>query len=64
MTTVRKMDQHFLRQAEALIPADVKMISGCEDFQTLADVSNACNKFNLLDPAGRSGGVSPNQSYC
>merc|ERR1719232_119223 len=32
------------------------MISGCEDFQTSADVSNV-TKFGLPDPAGRAGGA-------
>ena len=29
-----------LEQAEKLIPAEVRMISGCKDSQTSADVSN------------------------
>jgi len=35
---------------------DVRMISGCEDAQTSADVSNVAN-FCLPDPAGRAGGA-------
>ena len=42
-----------IEQAEKLIPATVRMISGCRDEQTSADVSNVAN-FQLPDPAGRS----------
>lgn len=35
---------------------DVRMISGCEDSQTSADVSNVAD-FCLPDPAGRAGGA-------
>eukprot|EP00339_Tiarina_fusa_P026820 CAMPEP_0117008776 /NCGR_PEP_ID=MMETSP0472-20121206/8161_1 /TAXON_ID=693140 ORGANISM="Tiarina fusus, Strain LIS" /NCGR_SAMPLE_ID=MMETSP0472 /ASSEMBLY_ACC=CAM_ASM_000603 /LENGTH=334 /DNA_ID=CAMNT_0004710893 /DNA_START=72 /DNA_END=1076 /DNA_ORIENTATION=+ len=35
---------------------DIRMISGCEDAQTSADVSNV-NSFKLPDPAGRAGGA-------
>jgi hypothetical protein len=35
---------------------DVRMISGCDDTQTSADVSNV-NSFSLPDPAGRAGGA-------
>lgn len=38
------------------IKAEVHMISGCQDRQTSADVSNVAN-FNLPDPAGRAGGA-------
>lgn len=38
------------------IKAEVHMISGCQDSQTSADVSNVAN-FNLPDPAGRAGGA-------
>lgn len=41
---------------ERLIPSDFRMLSGCEDAQTSADVSNTAN-FQLPDPAGRSGGA-------
>lgn len=43
-------------QAAQAIPAEVRMISGCRDSQTSADVSNV-NSFQLPDPAGRSGGA-------
>lgn len=46
----------FEGQAAELIPADVRMISGCQDSQTSADVSNV-SAFQLPDPAGRSGGA-------
>jgi hypothetical protein len=36
--------------------ADIWMISGCEDRQTSADVSNV-HSFQLPDPAGRAGGA-------
>ena len=45
-----------LAQAEKLIPAEVRMFSGCRDEQTSADVSNVA-KFSLPDPAGRAGGA-------
>jgi hypothetical protein len=45
-----------LEEAKKLIPAEVRMISGCRDAQTSADVSNVAN-FKLPDPAGRSGGA-------
>lgn len=35
---------------------DIRMISGCEDRQTSADVSNV-SSFQLPDPAGRAGGA-------
>jgi len=35
---------------------DIRMISGCEDSQTSADVYNV-NSFQLPDPAGRAGGA-------
>lgn len=41
---------------EDAIPAVVRMISGCRDSQTSADVSNVAS-FSLPDPAGRSGGA-------
>jgi len=43
-------------QAAQAIPAEVRMISGCRDSQTSADVSNVAS-FQLPDPAGRSGGA-------
>lgn len=41
---------------QAAIPAEVRMISGCMDSQTSADVSNV-SSFKLPDPAGRAGGA-------
>lgn len=46
----------FATRAENAIPADVRMISGCEDKQTSADVSNV-ESFKLPDPNGRAGGA-------
>lgn len=43
------------KQASA-IRASIFMISGCEDSQTSADVSNVSN-FSLPDPNGRAGGA-------
>lgn len=39
-----------------VLTADVTMISGCEDHQTSADVSNV-SSFALPDPSGRAGGA-------
>ena len=41
---------------KTIIKANVRMISGCMDTQTSADVSNV-ETFELPDPAGRSGGA-------
>lgn len=41
---------------ERMIPSDFRMISGCEDAQTSADVSNVAS-FQLPDCAGRAGGA-------
>lgn len=41
---------------EQYIPADVRLISGCRDEQTSADVSDVAS-FQLPDPAGRAGGA-------
>eukprot|EP00591_Stephanopyxis_turris_P010836 CAMPEP_0195508846 /NCGR_PEP_ID=MMETSP0794_2-20130614/1947_1 /TAXON_ID=515487 /ORGANISM="Stephanopyxis turris, Strain CCMP 815" /LENGTH=291 /DNA_ID=CAMNT_0040635921 /DNA_START=119 /DNA_END=991 /DNA_ORIENTATION=- len=41
---------------EEKIPATVHMISGCQDSQTSADVSNVA-AFRLPDPQGRAGGA-------
>ncbi|KAL7535546.1 hypothetical protein ACHAWF_005197, partial [Thalassiosira exigua] len=46
----------FLKQAQELIPAEVIMISGCEDEQTSADVANIGGA--LPDPKGRAGGAA------
>jgi hypothetical protein len=45
-----------LEKAKQAIPAEVRMISGCRDSQTSADVSNVAS-FQLPDPAGRAGGA-------
>jgi hypothetical protein len=50
------MSGDFEGQAKKLIPGDVRMISGCADHQTSADVSNV-TQFQLPDPAGQSGGA-------
>jgi len=46
----------FDAKAEKAIPAHVRMISGCDDSQTSADVSNV-NSFQLPDPAGKASGA-------
>lgn len=46
----------FDMRAQKSIPAEIRMISGCEDAQTSADVSNVSN-FELPDPNGRAGGA-------
>lgn len=46
----------FAEDAEQMCPADVRMISGCEDCQTSADVYDVAT-FCLPDPAGRAGGA-------
>jgi len=49
----------FLQQSQALIPADVYMLSGCEDEQTSADVSNHNNGSSALPhPKGRASGAA------
>jgi hypothetical protein len=50
--------QEFAAQAESLIPAEVRMISGCHSEQTSADVSNVASiEGKLPSPAGRAGGA-------
>jgi len=44
------------QKPDAMRYKDVRMISGCEDAQTSADVSNV-GSFRLPDPAGRAGGA-------
>ena len=44
------------RVANRTIQADVFMISGCDDSQTSADVSNV-SSFSLPNPKGRAGGA-------
>jgi len=46
----------FAKRAENAINAEIRMISGCEDKQTSADVSNVA-AFKLPDPNGRAGGA-------
>ena len=49
---------NFLKQSTDLIPAEVRMISGCHSEQTSADVSNvAAVSSGLPNPAGRAGGA-------
>jgi hypothetical protein len=39
------------------IPASIRMISGCHDSQTSADVRKISSQFQLPNPAGQSGGA-------
>lgn len=48
--------EQFERSKPAELKKDIRMISGCQDKQTSADVSNVMN-FQLPDPAGRAGGA-------
>lgn len=48
--------QEFEENKPMALQADIWMISGCEDRQTSADVSNVA-AFQLPDPQGRSGGA-------
>jgi hypothetical protein len=47
----------FLQQAQTLIPAEIRMISGCEPGQTSADVSSIKGGSKLPNPNGRAGGA-------
>jgi hypothetical protein len=47
----------FLQQAQTLIPAEIRMISGCEPGQTSADVSSIEDGSKLPNPGGRAGGA-------
>jgi len=49
-------DPELVEKAEEYIPAVVRLISGCMDEQTSADVSNV-KSFELPDPAGKAGGA-------
>lgn len=48
----------FQSQAAELIPAEVRMISGCHSAQTSADLSNVKAVAQLPNPAGKSGGAA------
>eukprot|EP00538_Stauroneis_constricta_P013629 CAMPEP_0119552190 /NCGR_PEP_ID=MMETSP1352-20130426/5255_1 /TAXON_ID=265584 /ORGANISM="Stauroneis constricta, Strain CCMP1120" /LENGTH=317 /DNA_ID=CAMNT_0007598383 /DNA_START=66 /DNA_END=1019 /DNA_ORIENTATION=+ len=48
--------EKFEEEKPAVARKDIRMISGCEDAQTSADVSNV-NSFRLPDPHGRAGGA-------
>ena len=50
------VDEELAEKADQFIPADVRLISGCKDEQTSADVSNV-ESFQLPDPAGKAGGA-------
>lgn len=48
--------EEAVQEARAVLDTDIIMISGCEDHQTSADVSNV-GDFQLPDVAGRAGGA-------
>lgn len=48
--------KNLFEEKDDVVACDVRMISGCEDKQTSADVSNVAS-FSLPDPAGRAGGA-------
>ena len=50
------MSKAVIENATKVIPAVVHMISGCQDEQTSADVSNV-QAFSLPNPQGRAGGA-------
>jgi hypothetical protein len=50
----RILREQFVEKKPAELKADIMMISGCEDVQTSADVSNVAT-FKLPDSAGRAG---------
>ena len=50
-------DFEYEGRIQKLIPANVRMISGCRDSQTSADVGHV-GAFQLPDPAGRAGGAA------
>jgi hypothetical protein len=52
-----KKRETFAQNAKKAIPASIRMISGCHDSQTSADVSKISSQFQLPNPAGRSGGA-------
>lgn len=55
--TWREQQETFEAQKpDSMRNKDIRMISGCEDTQTSADVSNV-GSFKLPDPAGRAGGA-------
>lgn len=53
---LRFIQKRLDKKGEKVLPSDVRMISGCEDAQTSADVSNV-ESFQLPDPAGLAGGA-------
>lgn len=55
--TLEEQQQKFEDQKpDSMRNKDIRMISGCDDHQTSADVFNV-NSFQLPDPAGRAGGA-------
>nr|B7G6D3.2 RecName: Full=Metacaspase III c; Short=PtMCA-IIIc; Contains: RecName: Full=Small subunit p10; Contains: RecName: Full=Large subunit p20 [Phaeodactylum tricornutum CCAP 1055/1] len=52
----RQLREQFEKKKPEALQADIRMISGCQDVQTSADVSNV-SSFQLPDPAGNAGGA-------
>ena len=53
---LKAMKERFEAKKPKALQADIRMISGCDDHQTSADVSSVAD-FELPDPAGRAGGA-------
>ena len=51
------MSLNFDNQSQALVPADVRIISICRDTQKIVDVCKKPKGSDLPNPAGQSGGV-------
>jgi hypothetical protein len=52
----RALKETFEQEKPQQLRGDIRMISGCLDSQTSADVSNV-QSFQLPDPAGEAGGA-------
>ena len=55
-TLMEQQETFEAQKPDSMRNKDIRMISGCEDSQTSADVSNV-GSFRLPDPAGRAGGA-------
>jgi len=52
---LNRLKARFEEKKNDVLPGTIIMISGCEDDQTSADVSDVAS-FKLPDPVGRAGG--------
>lgn len=55
-STNQMTSEQFEKSKPSELRKDIRMISGCADHQTSADVSNVTS-FQLPDPAGKAGGA-------